>query len=298
MEGRWREGGREACGLDRGGSPPHILRVPELPEVEIAGRNLRRWCEGERVERARVHDARILADGRPRAFTTRLKGRRVGPFTRLGKHLLVDLDDGQRLWLHLGMSGKLLWRAPGEALAPHTRVELRFAHGTLCFRDPRLFGGAFVGAPEEVAAQAHLERLGPDFMALRDAEALREALEGRRPRPLKVALMDQARVAGLGNIQVAEGLFRAGLHPSTPTHDLDAAGWRALFDGLHATLAHTLAATEADEVAYVSDGAHVESPFLVYGREDEPCPRCATPLVRTKHAGRSTFLCPTCQPEP
>ena len=63
-------------------------------------------------------------------------------------------------------------------------------------------------------------------------------------------------------------------------------------------LAHTLAATEADEVAYVSDGAHVESPFLVYGREDEPCPRCATPLVRTKHAGRSTFLCPTCQPEP
>lgn len=138
---------------------------------------------------------------------------------------------------------------------------------------------------------------GPDALdALPAPTDLAAALGGRAP--LKVALMDQARLAGLGNIHAVEALFRAGLSPNRSGAGVPPAAWEALRAAIAAQLAFGIEDATADEIAYLSDGVHVANPFAVYGRSGQPCVRCATPIARAVHGGRSTFWCPLCQPDP
>jgi len=277
--------------------------MPELPEVEIAARNLRAWALGRRVERAEAEEQakRIFRPARPKAFVAALTGRRVDEVRRVGKHILVRLDapgDAGPLGLisHLGMTGKWLRRRGGEAAPSHSRARLHLDDGaTLHYRDPRLFGrlrlvpGARFEQVPEVAA------LGPDPLDHGIDVARLAAAFARRKIAVKVAMLDQALLPGVGNILATEALFRARLDPRRKASALSRAEVKRLAAAVLAAVNETIAREEAPEIAYVEEPG-TENPFLVYAREGETCPRCRRETIRRIVQGqRSTFFCPRCQ---
>jgi formamidopyrimidine-DNA glycosylase len=277
--------------------------MPELPEVEIAARNLRAWATGRRIERAEaeLQAQRIFRPGRPRAFTAALSGRRVGDVRRVGKHILVRLEDpagAEPLGLvsHLGMTGKWLRRAGGEAAPSHSRARLHLDDGAILhYRDPRLFGrlrlvpGARFEDVPEVAA------LGPDPLEQGIDVARLAAALARRKVPVKVALLDQALLPGVGNILASEALFRARVDPRRSASALSRAEVKRIAGAVLAAVKETISREEGPEVSYVEEGTS-ENPFLVYAREGEKCPRCRRETIQRVIQGqRSTFYCPRCQ---
>jgi formamidopyrimidine-DNA glycosylase len=235
----------------------------------------------------------------PEALVDRLRGAVLGPAGRVGKFLLVPLDDGaETLVIHLRMSGQLRLSAPDDPLARHTHAVLGLSDGReLRFVDPRTFGELFVAA-SPVAALAHL---GPDPLSAGwSAAVLGRALASRRGR-LKLLLMDQRFVAGIGNIYSDEALFEAGLRFDRPAGSLDADEVARLHGAVRSTLREAVAhrGSSLRDAQYVdlfgAPGAY-QAHHRVYGREGEPCPRCGGPVRRISLGGRSTFLCGTCQP--
>lgn len=272
--------------------------MPELPEAQLAAEQLRGWLG--RIDAVEVRDARALRDQEPSDFVAALRGREVTGVGRRGKHIVAELGP-LRWWIHLGMTGRIVRRDSADALPPATRWAVQSNGGWVGLRDPRIFGRTAAGDADWVERTAKLDRLGPDARTI-DLDTLRAALGGTK-RAVKVALMDQSLIAGLGNIQVAEALFRAGIHPKRSARTLDEPEVTALWEGMRGTLEDTLRDLQAqvagetgdDEVIYMSDGG--DNPFQVYGREGEPCPRCDAAIERIVQGGRSTFLCGRCQPE-
>ena len=276
--------------------------MPELPEVEIAARNLRTWALGRRVVSAEAEDGarRIFRPERPQAFAAALRGRRVAEVRRIGKQILVRLEGGAGGPLgvvsHLGMTGKWLRREGGGAAPSHSRARLALDDGaTLHYRDPRLFGrlrlvpGARFEEVPEVAA------LGPDPLDVGiDVDRLASAF-ARRGLPVKVVMLDQRLLPGVGNIQASEALFRARLDPRRPARSLSRAEVRRLAAAVLASVKAAIAREEGPEPAYVEEPG-AENPFAVYAREGERCPRCRRHAVqRIVQAQRSTYFCPRCQ---
>ncbi|MFT5357883.1 MAG: formamidopyrimidine-DNA glycosylase [Polyangiales bacterium] len=265
--------------------------MPELPEVEIA----KRFAEHHLL--GRVFRAEVIDDEAPRTskeeFIRATHGRRVASFERYGKNLFLLLDRGV-MGLHLGMSGKLLWRRTAAPLPPHTRAAFHTDSGFVAFVDVRRFGHIDAGSREDVFERAKVASLGPDALSIDGPKSFRRAL-GQSRSAIKTRLMNQARIAGLGNIQACEALFRARIDPRALTSVLDESQVLALYTGMMESIEHTLRTTPGDEVQYMSDGAHVANPFLVYGREKESCGRCKSPIQRFPQSGRSTFWCPRCQ---
>ncbi len=275
--------------------------MPELPEVEIAARNLRRWAGGRRIEAAEAEPAarRLFRPASARSFAAAIAGARVAGVGRRGKQILVTLEAaGGPLGLvsHLGMTGKWVCRAGGEPGPSHSRARLRLEDGTvLHYRDPRLFGrlrlvpGARFEEVPEVAA------LGPDpLLDGVDPERLRARL-ARTGRPVKVALLDQGLLAGVGNIQASESLFRARLDPRRRARSLSRTEVRRLARAVEASVREAIRRQEGPEIAYVEEPG-AENPFRVYGRGGERCPRCRGGRIRrTVQAQRSTYFCPRCQ---
>jgi formamidopyrimidine-DNA glycosylase len=272
--------------------------VPELPEVEFCARALRRWGHGRRVVDVVLHDPRVVRStrtdrptaGRPDGWVALrgvVAGEACGAVERHGKRLLWHFG-AHALLLHLGMTGK--WSHVSRGVVPRfARVSLQLDDGSdVVFEDPRLLGGI---VPTDAVAGAVLlaEGLGPD------------ALGGPLPRcggerPIKVALMDQALVAGVGNVQAMEALWRAHLHPALPCSALTPAQWATLDAALQAQLLHTLDLLgDGDTITYVEE-SRASNPFAIYRREGAPCPACGTAIRRMIQAGRSTYWCPTCQP--
>lgn len=268
-------------------------RVPELPEVEFARRQLQRWLGGAVIEDVRVHDARVVrmpgAD-RGALLEAGLRGRTVRKVERRGKWLRFTLDEGL-VFSHLGMTGK--W-VRGDEPARFEKVELVVSKGGkrahVRYVDPRMFGGLQLRADDLPAWR----KLGPDPLhdGL-DAGALRERLQ-RRAGPIKPALLDQQLVAGVGNIQAQEALFLAKLDPRRTARSLSPREVRALVRGLDRSIARTLAAEDGPSIQYVEEPG-AANPFLVYGRAGEPCPRCKRKLTRIEQAGRGTVWCRACQ---
>lgn len=274
--------------------------MPELPEVEIAARNLRAWTARRAVRGVEVEQGarRIFRPAAPAAFARAVEGARFGPIRRIGKHLLVTLDQGGAplgLLAHLGMTGKWLRRAPGAEAPRFSRARFRLDDGSvLHFSDLRLFGrlravpGARFDEVEEVAA------LGPD--PLEDGIDPARLAEGlaRSRLPVKVRIMDQALLAGVGNIYASEGLFRARIDPRRPARELSRAEVVRLGRAIVEAMEDAIVRQESPEITYVEEGG--ENPFLVYAREGERCPRCGkAAIVRLVLAARSTFHCPRCQ---
>jgi formamidopyrimidine-DNA glycosylase len=267
--------------------------MPELPEVEVARRNLAKWLKGQRVVRAEAERTRIFRGADPSRFEA-LRGR-LRSAERKGKYLLLTFEKGQGLLAHLGMTGKFV-RRKGEGEEPHSRARLFLASGQVIhYRDPRMFGRLL---PVEAGALAQLpevKALGRDLWLDPPSAAELQSLLGSSKKPIKLGLMDQEKVAGLGNIHAAEALFRARIFPGRSAKGLSPKEWDRLATAIHETLAFGLKETQADEVQYVEEG-QIENPFLVYGRGDEPCRRCGTLIRSFAQGGRTTYYCPACQP--
>ena len=267
--------------------------MPELPEVEIARRNLVRWFEGHTLTHARGTKTRIFRGAKVSDFE-KLKG----PLTqaaRKGKYLMLAFGPAGLL-AHLGMTGKFVRRKPGEEV-PFSRATFELDDGQVIhFRDARMFGRIEPAPTEKLAALKAVKALGFDPMVEGvDGPRLKAAL-GRTKVDLKIALMDQSKMAGMGNIHAAEALFRAKLHPARKPPKLTDQEWARLAEGVKASIAFGLKEQESDEPRYVEEG-ETENPFLVYGKQGEPCSVCRTPIRAFPQGGRTTYFCPTCQPK-
>jgi formamidopyrimidine-DNA glycosylase len=284
--------------------------MPELPEVEVVRRGLQRWVSGRTVAEAEVLHPRAVrrhAAG-PADFIARLAGRTLGGAHRRGKYLWLPLSGTDFSLLgHLGMSGQLLVRPPEAPDETHLRVRLRFTDGghELRFVDQRTFGAMTVhlaepGDPEATPlAIAHIARdpLDPRF----DDEAFHTALRRRRTT-VKRALLDQSLVSGVGNIYADEALWRARLHYERPTATLTRPRTDLLLRSVRDVMTEALAAggTSFDSL-YVNvngESGYFSRDLDVYGRRDEPCRRCATPIRREPWMNRSSYFCPICQRPP
>jgi formamidopyrimidine-DNA glycosylase len=276
--------------------------VPELPEVEITRRHLERALTGRSLADVVVsHPRTARHNSSPEEVEDRLRGRLVTEVGRKGKFLLVSLDDGQTMVAHLGMSGRFSVAEPEEEKPAHTHFVARLDNGTeVRFVDPRTFG--FVAAlDEDEMAVSGVARLGPDAWGDRpQAEILAERLRGRTA-PIKALLLDQGPISGLGNIYADEALHRAGIHPQTPAGDLGLERLSLLSDAIGAVLESAIdgGGTTLDDLAYLlPDGLPGENldRLRVYGREDEPCTGCGSPIERVVIRARSSYFCPHCQP--
>ncbi|HVW34766.1 MAG TPA: bifunctional DNA-formamidopyrimidine glycosylase/DNA-(apurinic or apyrimidinic site) lyase [Acidimicrobiia bacterium] len=279
--------------------------MPELPEVEVVRRGLAREVAGREVTAVTVTGARTVRRQPAGELAGRLTGARLGEAGRIGKFLLVPLDDGTDvLVIHLRMSGQLLLTAPDQPLARHTHAVLALSDGRqLRFVDPRTFGELFVApatgaGPGRPAALGHL---GPDPLSPGwSAAVLGRGLAGRTAR-LKALLMDQRFVAGIGNIYSDEALFEAGLRFDRPAGSLSAGQVGRLHRAVRTTLAEAVrhrgsSLRDAQYVDLFGRPGGYQNRHRVYGREGEPCPRCGGPVRRLSLGGRSTFFCETCQP--
>ena len=278
--------------------------MPELPEVETVMRGLRARLEGRVIRRAVAHrpDLRWPV---PADFEKNLRGARVTGFRRRAKYILMRLDNGWSVLLHLGMSGRMILGSTGrnEPVA-HEHVELETDDGChVGFVDPRRFGCVDLIRTDREDTHRLLADLGPE--PLDDAfsvAALNTALAGKRT-PIKAALLDQKIVAGLGNIYVSEALFRAGISPQRMAYTIPGARATRLVPAIKETLRDAIAAGGSslrDYVQPTGEMGYFQHAWKVYGREGEPCPACPGPpacagIRRIVQSGRSTFYCPRIQ---
>ncbi len=282
--------------------------MPELPEVETVRRGIERRAVGRVVERVEVHRERTVRRQGREAIIDGLTGVRIVSARRRGKYLLCDLDSGGVLMMHLRMSGRVLVVPAGTARPPHTHVVMHLspdAQGVrheMWFVDPRTFGEVVVfDAADEHATAPELARLGPDpIVDGLDEPQLADILRGRRGN-LKALLLDQHRIAGIGNIYADEILHRAKLrHDRLPTR-LDRAARTRLVDAIHHVLNDAVqkGGSTLDDTQYVGvDGEEgwFQTDHRVYDRAGERCITCRKArIVRRVVAGRSTCFCPRCQ---
>ena len=273
--------------------------MPELPEVETIRRHLAPHVEGRRLEALEVLDSRWCRPLAPEEIAAAVSGRRVERLSRRGKYLVWELEDEVFLLMHLRMTGTLLLDPLGAP--PHTRAWLRLTGHDLAFADQRRFGtGELALGPEALeaffAARLGVEPLDGEFTA-----AHLHALARASRAPVKAFLLDQKRVAGVGNIYADEALFRARIHPLRPANRLTRPQVQALRDAVVATLNAGIAAQGATIDDFRDpDGASgaFQDRFLVHLREGEPCPRCGRAVRKLRAAGRGTYVCEGCQPRP
>ncbi len=298
--------------------------MPELPEVETLRQDLGREVVGRKIKSVSVTNGRsVRRHANPRQFRSLLEGRTIRSVNRLGKYLLVGLDSGNTLVVHLGMSGQLLRvRNIRDPKPKHTHVAMVFSQGGgLYYVDPRTFGELFVSvAPEDgpgPAARsaatagtgdgAALRRAVPElahlgFDPVEDVMSWDRfgALLRSRKVGLKALLMDQEFVAGIGNLYSDEILFSAGLRYDRVSNSLSSTEIRRLYRAMVETLGDAIkhrGSTLADEQYrdLFGEVGEYQGQHHVYDREHLPCPRCRNPVVRVKWGGRSTFFCEHCQ---
>jgi formamidopyrimidine-DNA glycosylase len=274
--------------------------MPELPEVETIRRRLAPVVEGRTLRRLDVLDAKWCQPLHPRELRDALEGRVVERLSRRGKYLIWEAQDEVYLLMHLRMTGTILLDRPADTLYTRVRFELDDGH-TLSFCDPRRFGTGelalgYDALEEFLDARLGVEPLGPDFTT----EHLYLQTRQRRT-PIKALLLDQRRVAGVGNIYANEALFRARIHPLRSAGLLKRRQVAALRDAIVASLEAGLGAGGAsiDDFRH-PDGVKgaFQDEFLVHSREGEPCTVCGTPVRKFVAAGRGTYACESCQTRP
>jgi formamidopyrimidine-DNA glycosylase len=212
---------------------------------------------------------------------------------RRGKWLRLALDDGATLFSHLGMTGKWVTRPRGAPADRSERARFETTRASVRYLDPRLFG-RLLWLPDGAPPPPAFAALGPDPLVDGVDGKLLAARFGAVRRAVKEALLDQTLLAGLGNIQAAEALWRARIDPRRPCTALSSTEWAALARGIKASIAYTLKIEDEPEITYVEEPG-APNPFYVYGKEGEPCRRCKRPIARAAQGGRSTFFCRACQ---
>ena len=301
--------------------------MPELPEVETVKRGLKPLILNKKIVQVRVAE--------PKCFlgeATEVEGAKVLGLRRRGKALLIDLDNGRTVMVHLRMTGQLIWRkgdlldgrvspeidrvgtevlraeqfAAGHpsknftAALPNkqTRVTLVFGDGAVFFNDQRKFGFMKVLPTEAVEREKFIAELGKEPWEM-TTEELYAGCQRHGRAPIKAVLLDQKVIAGLGNIYADETLFYAGVHPETRAGDLTRAEVEQILAGARATMQAAIDSGGSTMATYVrpdgTTGDYLEKFAQVFRREGKACPRCGTEIVKLRVAGRGTHICPKCQ---
>lgn len=278
--------------------------MPELPEVETVMRGMAARLEGRRILRAEIRRA-DLRGPIPPGLAARLSGARVIGFRRRAKYILMRLEGGDSMLLHLGMSGRVVLRPRGANAPPlHEHLWLETEDGwELGLVDPRRFGQLDLMATAAEDAHPLLAALGPEPFDPALTPARFAASLAGRASPIKAVLLDQRVIAGLGNIYVAEALFAAAISPRRLAGSIGAGRAARLLGAVRETLERAIAAGGSSLRDYVQpDGelGYFQHAWTVYGREGEACPRCPGPpacagVKRFTQAGRSSFYCPRTQ---
>ncbi|MDZ7372781.1 MAG: bifunctional DNA-formamidopyrimidine glycosylase/DNA-(apurinic or apyrimidinic site) lyase [candidate division KSB1 bacterium] len=276
----------------------HGNPMPELPEVETVRRGLEACIGGAGILRVEILRADLRTPVDADALR-RMEGASFVSFRRRGKYLVGDVSSGLSLIVHLGMSGRLLLRPSGEELHKHDHVRWILDNGLeLRFRDPRRFGSVLVAPTASVLQSPPLAGLGIEPLDSAFTPAVLSRLLASSRQTMKSFLLDQTRVAGIGNIYANEILYRAGLHPSQRASELS----ERQIERLHESIVNTLREAIEQGGTTIRDYQDPNGQLgwfslrlAVYHREGEPCPRCGAPIERLRSAGRSTFFCPNCQ---
>lgn len=290
--------------------------MPELPEVETIRRQLAPLVSGRRLTRIEILDPRWSRPLAPQELASALQGRRVEGLGRRGKYLVWELHEEVYLVQHLRMTGSILCEPEGEQAHARVLMQLgaqsaRGADGAVGGRaqgalrlvmvDPRRFGTAELVLGSDALELFFGARLGLEPLDERFTGEHLQGLARGRTTPIKALLLDQRRIAGVGNIYANEALFRAGIHPRRPAGKLSAAQYARLREGLIGALQAGIDARGAsiDDFRHV-DGVRgsFQDQFLVHHRDGEPCERCGSTIVKMVVAGRGTYVCETCQPRP
>jgi formamidopyrimidine-DNA glycosylase len=269
--------------------------MPELPEIHHLAGQLRRAVRGRRIAGVEVRQPKCL-NLPPRAFASLLTGRTIDRVTSRGKWLFLHLDPGVTFLLSLGMGGDLLLHGPGEPPADRRQAKIDFADGSCLTIRFWWFGYAHAVPDDRLPTHQMTARLGLDPLNRREFTPARfAALLGNRRGGIKALLMDQSRIAGIGNVYIQDILFAARLHPSRPIAKITAAERTALHRAIVGQLA---AAEKVGGLAYEKDlynhpGGFKD--FLVGYREGKPCPACGTAVRKVRTGSTSSYICPRCQ---
>ncbi len=273
--------------------------MPELPEVETVRRGLEQHLCGVCITSVKVYrrDLRLPVT---KGLEKNVRGKPIARIDRRAKYLLIHLDQDEVLVVHLGMSGRLVLRSAGRsAHQTHDHVLFALDNGQeMVFNDPRRFGLVVRMKEEELAQHALFRALGPEPLSEAFSSEYLAAALASRSTPIKVALMDQSLVVGVGNIYASEALFRVGIHPQTPAKDC-LAKVAVLVQAIREVLLAAIASGGSTLRNYAKasgESGYFQHEFKVYGREGEACFSCADRVLRITQAGRSSFFCPTCQP--
>lgn len=286
----------------------YLPSVPELPEVEVLFRNLRPLLKNQTVRQVRVRRPKVLAPTRPRQLARALVGGRFLEVSRRGKYLLFKVQSAAQaapvlVAGHLGMTGRMYLRRAGMPLPKHTALVLDLGREEFIFEDTRHFGRFTLDT-------GAIERLGPEPLGNEfTVQYLAQALK-RSSQPVKVKLLDQRLVAGIGNIYASEALFQAGISPRVPARRLKAEQIARLWRAIREVLAEAIEWGSTVPLNYPGTGrrdrlfyfgsADGAGPFRMerlrmYDRAGQPCPGCGAVVKRLVQAGRSTYYCPVCQ---
>jgi len=275
-----------------------VKRVPELPEVEIIRRQLEKELAGTRIASCEVFLPRLVTCPTALGYRRGLKGRRIEAIGRRGKYLIFSLDDGRELVIHLGMTGSLILASPREERPRHTHIAFHLEDGRdLLYVDPRTFGETALLREGDRSPLRGLNSIGPEPL---DGDFNCETLGGRLQGKCRVksALLDQSRVAGIGNIYADETLHRAGVNPLRRLDELTPAEIERMHSALREVLSEAISrggSSVSDYVDLRGERGSFQEIHRVYRREGEDCPACGAAIRREIVSGRSTYFCPKCQ---
>lgn len=289
--------------------------MPELPEVETVVRGLERLTAGQQVQRVTVFSPRSWRV--TPAEQAALLGATIVVVRRRGKLIIIELNNGWSLLCHLRMTGQLVWRPqqgeawgaghPNESLVGTlpdntTRVALTLTAGTLYFNDQRKFGFMLMWRTAELNNFPFIQQLGPEPLVGNPTKEFIQRIRRHAKTSVKAALLNQAVLAGVGNIYADESLYRARLHPATKVEALSDDQLAALLAAVQAVMRQSIAAGGSSLRNYVhadgTRGDYLDLFAAVFNRTGQPCRRCGTEIIKIKVAGRGTHLCPHCQPAP
>ncbi len=277
--------------------------MPELPEVETIKRGLKNFILHKKITKIDILCEKSFIGTPPPATVTGLR--------RFGKALIIDLDNGQSLMIHLRMTGQLIYDGKERYAAGHpsdnftdnlpnkqTRVVIYFDSGTLYFNDQRKFGFIKVIKTKEVENDAFIKKLAKEPWVMEPNEFY-EKLQRHKSSPIKATILDQTIICGLGNIYADEALFEAKIHPETKSGNLTKKEAEALLNAAKKVMDRSIASGGSTMATYVkadgTKGDYLEKFAQVFRCEDKPCPRCQAKIIKIRVAGRGTHLCPNCQ---
>lgn len=273
--------------------------MPELPEIEVLRRSLEPHLVGDRIEKVEVFNPTLREPVKGRELARRVVGRRVAGLRRRSKYLLIDLEGGSTLVVHLGMSGRLTLVPAGTPPEDHEHVVFTLrSRRRLRLRDPRRFGLVFAAATARLEKDPHFSVLGIEPLEEGFGGKVLRALARGRRGPVKSFLMDARLVVGIGNIYATEALHRAGIHPARSVARISEDRWERLAAAVTAVLRQAIAqggTTLNDFADGEGRSGYFQVSLAAYDREGEPCFTCGEPIRRLVQSGRSTYYCPRCQ---